>query len=84
MPDCVRLTPDNVAALNWMPETCAYRRLANGQGLPDWHPLITRRKRDMIDAGAAVTDVIAEDDIDPEDIWDYVTAQRPRARRRAK
>ena len=84
VPDCVRLTPDNVAALNWMPETCAYRRLANGQGLPDWHPLITRRKRDMIDAGAAVTDVIAEDDIDPEDIWDYVTAQRPRARRRAK
>jgi uncharacterized cysteine cluster protein YcgN (CxxCxxCC family) len=84
VPDCVRLTPDNAGELNWMPETCAYRRLANGQELPDWHPLLTKRKRDMIDAGVAVIGVIHEEDVDPEGIWDYVTARRPRARRRAK
>lgn len=26
-----------------LPSTCAYKRLVNGQDLPDWHPLITGR-----------------------------------------
>ena len=29
--DCVRLTPQNVGKLNWLPDSCAYRRLARGQ-----------------------------------------------------
>ena len=41
VPDCIKLTPRNVAALTWMPSTCAYRRLHEGRGLPDWHPLVT-------------------------------------------
>ena len=39
--DCVVLDPENVAQLYWMPSTCAYRLLAEGQDLPDWHPLVT-------------------------------------------
>ena len=41
VPDCVILTPDNIDELYWMPRTCAYRLLAEGKDLPDWHPLIT-------------------------------------------
>ncbi|MDA0675109.1 MAG: YcgN family cysteine cluster protein [Proteobacteria bacterium] len=41
VPDCVRLTPDNVGTLSWMPSTCAYRLLAEGKDLPKWHPLVT-------------------------------------------
>jgi len=37
----VKLTPDNIEEIHWMPSTCAYRLLAEGKGLPDWHPLIT-------------------------------------------
>lgn len=41
VPDCVILTPDNLQALSWMPRTCAYRLLNDGEDLPDWHPLVT-------------------------------------------
>ncbi len=84
VPDCVRLSADNAASLNWLPETCAYRRLAHGQGLPDWHPLITGSKRAMIDAGVAVRGVYREEDVNADDLWDHVTASRARARPRAK
>src|SRR5688572_28711526 len=39
--DCVRLTPAAVRSLSWLPPTCAYRLVAEGQGLPWWHPLVS-------------------------------------------
>lgn len=39
VPDCVRLTPDIVNQLKWLPSTCAYRLVAEGKDLPSWHPL---------------------------------------------
>ncbi len=39
VPDCTRLTPENVREFDWLPTTCAYRTLAEGRPLPDWHPL---------------------------------------------
>jgi uncharacterized cysteine cluster protein YcgN (CxxCxxCC family) len=41
VPDCVKLTPKNVAKLDWLPSTCAYRLVADGQDLFWWHPLIS-------------------------------------------
>ena len=41
VPDCVVLTPENIAQLHWMPSTCAYRLLAEGKDLPAWHPLVS-------------------------------------------
>ncbi|HJN22478.1 MAG TPA: YcgN family cysteine cluster protein [Rhodospirillales bacterium] len=38
--DCERLTAKNISTLKWLPETCAYSLLANGQDLPWWHPLV--------------------------------------------
>ena len=43
VPDCAVLNPENVHMLSWMPETCAYRLLAEGKDLADWHPLISGR-----------------------------------------
>jgi uncharacterized cysteine cluster protein YcgN (CxxCxxCC family) len=82
VPDCVRLSPDSLAALDWMPETCAYRRLAHGQGLPDWHPLLTGDPNSVEDAGVAVRDVVSELTIEPEDLMSRVVAARPKRRRR--
>src|SRR5208282_2319513 len=39
--DCVRLRPDNVGELNWLPPTCAYRLVAQGRDLYWWHPLVS-------------------------------------------
>src|SRR3546814_5386685 len=41
VPECVRLTAENIRKIDWLPSTCAYLLLANGENLPDWHPLVT-------------------------------------------
>lgn len=40
VPDCVRVTPENIRELHWLPHTCGYRLAAAGQPLPRWHRLI--------------------------------------------
>jgi len=49
--DCMVLRADQPQAFRWLPATCAYRRLADGQPLPDWHPLITGDPNSVHDAG---------------------------------
>jgi uncharacterized cysteine cluster protein YcgN (CxxCxxCC family) len=41
VPDCVRLTPENVRTLNWLPPSCGYKLVAEGRDLYWWHPLIS-------------------------------------------
>jgi hypothetical protein len=67
-----------------MPETCAYRRLARGEGLPLWHPLITGTRKSVEDAGVAVVNAVSERTVDPDDIWDHVVAVRPRPRKKKR
>ena len=42
-----KLTRDNLPTFEWLPMTCAYRLLAEGKGLPEWHPLLTGSKAAM-------------------------------------
>jgi len=77
VPDCVRLTPENAGGLNWMPDSCAYKRLANGKSLPDWHPLITGDSATVAQAGIAVSpDLIPEGEIDDELLETRITRER--------
>jgi uncharacterized protein len=39
--ECVRLSAGSVAAIDWLPSTCAYRLRAAGAPLPDWHHLVS-------------------------------------------
>jgi uncharacterized cysteine cluster protein YcgN (CxxCxxCC family) len=55
VPDCVVLTPKMAKKLDWLPTTCAYRLVANGEDLPDWHPLKTNDPASVRRAGISVT-----------------------------
>ena len=52
--DCLVLNADNVAAFSWLPATCAYRLLAEGEALPQWHPLLTGNPDSVHEAGISV------------------------------
>ena len=54
VPDCLRLTPKLVNEVRWLPSTCAYRRRADGDELPEWHYLLTGSRDAMVEAGACV------------------------------
>ena len=70
VPGCVRLTPDNIADLAWMPETCAYRLLSEGKPLPDWHPLKSGDPRSPERAGISVKGQRVPEGQVPEDDWE--------------
>lgn len=73
VPDCIKLTPWNIEALEWMPPSCAYRRLHEGKSLPAWHPLITGDPESVHKAGVSVRgQTIPETALDdPEDALDF-------------
>ena len=52
--DCLMLSIDNQQEFDWLPATCAYRRLANGQDLPTWHPLISGNPETVHEAGISL------------------------------
>jgi len=65
VPDCLVLTPDEKDAYEWLPGSCAYRRLANGMDLPGWHPLITGRPESVHEAGISMQGkAVSENDTD--------------------
>jgi uncharacterized cysteine cluster protein YcgN (CxxCxxCC family) len=72
--DCIKLTPDNIEHLPWMPPSCAYRRLHEGKPLPRWHPLITGDPQSVHLAGVSVRGQTTSEDIldRPEDAVDYL------------
>ena len=52
--DCLVLSVHELEAFSWLPDSCAYRRLANGQELPVWHPLLTGDPESVHEAGISV------------------------------
>jgi uncharacterized cysteine cluster protein YcgN (CxxCxxCC family) len=63
VPDCVRLTNDNVATTDWLPSTCAYRLRANGEKLPEWHYLVSGDREAVHRAGESTRGwTVSEDD----------------------
>ena len=73
VPTCVQLTADNIESIRWMPQTCAYRLVAEGADLYWWHPLVSNDPQSVHEAGVSVRGkVLSEKDVHPEEVEDYI------------
>ena len=75
VPECVRLTPAKVNQLEWLPSTCAYRLLAEGQPLREWHPLVSGDPESVHRAGISVRGWTVSE-VDVGDLEDHVVVDR--------
>ena len=61
--DCVVLDRGNLAALDWLPDTCAYRLRAEDKPLYDWHYLVSGSRETVHEAGQSTRGwTVSEDD----------------------
>jgi uncharacterized protein len=85
VPDCVHLSPALLAEIDWLPPTCAYVRLARGQDLLWWHPLVSGDAETVHRAGVSVRDRVIDErhaGTEEEHIVDW-PGRMPHARRPA-
>ena len=54
---------------HWLPSTCAYRLLAEGKSLPQWHPLVCGDPRAVLQAGMGINTfaIVESPSLDPSD-----------------
>ena len=73
VPGCLQLTPHGARTLDWLPDTCAYRLLANGEPLRWWHPLVSGDPETVHVARiSARGQVVSEREVDPDDWEDWL------------
>jgi len=51
---CLVLSAAELGAFRWLPASCAYRLLAEGHDLPEWHPLISGDPNTVHEAGISI------------------------------
>ena len=72
VPDCVGLTPANVRTISWLPGTCAYRLVAEGRDLFDWHPLVSGDPDSVYRAGISMRGRVTASESDMGEAEDYL------------
>lgn len=71
VPECIILKPGNIDDIAYfMPATCAYRLLAEGKPLYDWHPLISGDGDSVHKAGQSVKGWTVPEFEVPEEEWE--------------
>lgn len=73
VPHCIQLSPAALPTFRWLPRTCAYRLLAEGQRLPDWHPLVSGDPSSVHTAGISIRGRrLHPMPADPDDLEAYI------------
>ena len=77
VPECIRMTSETIAKhAYWLPNTCAYKLLHEGEKLPDWHPLLTCTEQSVHAAGISVQGWSIPEFEVPEDEWEDHIVER--------
>lgn len=73
VPTCVWLKPEDVAEFHWLPSTCAYRLVAEGKPLAEWHHLVSGSKQTVHEQGISVRNrVLSEEYVHPEGMEEHI------------
>ena len=73
IPMCVQLSLDKLSEYHWLPDTCAYRRLSQGEKLPAWHPLVTGDPGSVQAHGISVCGfALSEEYVHPDQLPEHV------------
>ena len=74
VPECLDLRPENLEEIvPWLPHTCAYRLVYEGEELPSWHPLVCGDTQLIHVQHISVKDkAISECQVDEDDWQDYI------------
>jgi uncharacterized cysteine cluster protein YcgN (CxxCxxCC family) len=73
VPNCVWLKPEDVAEFHWLPQTCAYRLVAQGKPLPDWHHLVSGDANMVHEAGISIKGrALSEDYVHPDGFEEHI------------
>lgn len=73
VPDCLKLTPEMIGTLSWLPLSCGYRRVHEGRGLESWHPLVSGDPETVHSAGVSIRDQTISEEllVNEEDALDF-------------
>lgn len=58
VPDCIIMSHSMLDRIKWLPATCAYRRIHEGNDLEWWHPLVSKTADSVHEAGISVRDKV--------------------------
>jgi len=73
VPECLQVRSMELSEYQWLPQTCAYRLIAEGRPLPAWHPLISGSQQSVQQAGITVDGfAVSEDYIHPDQLQDHI------------
>ncbi|MGE7367979.1 YcgN family cysteine cluster protein [Neorhizobium sp. NPDC001467] len=73
VPDCIQLTAQEVREIGWLPPTCGYRLVRDGEDLKWWHPLISGDRETVHVAGISARGrTVSETEVDVDDFEDYL------------
>jgi uncharacterized cysteine cluster protein YcgN (CxxCxxCC family) len=72
VPGCIQIDARDEQTLAALPHSCAYRRLSEGQPLPDWHPLVSEDPNSVHASGMSLRGrIVGEHDADLDRLEDY-------------
>ncbi|WP_373355853.1 YcgN family cysteine cluster protein [Pseudoroseicyclus sp. CXY001] len=78
VPECIQLTPKSLQKhLYWLPATCAYRLVHEGEDLYDWHHLKCGDRQAVHRAGISIAGQAVSEAEVPEEDWEEYIIEEP-------